>query len=167
MMFIKTTLALSLAIFTLAAPQAQILDCSLLMKLNLGADVLRRWYKFLFYDSILHSWLAPSAQTYQRTRFQGLHAPVFGFGLGRGGGREKGREKDRDHLGKKEMVEVRRHSGCTFRARLDPAARAQVQAQQWLLRRDPLKGVFVSFLDLSPLLFVFNSVKAHFLFFVC
>jgi hypothetical protein len=115
--------------------------------------------------------LAPSPQTYQRTRFQGLHAPVFGFGLGfglgRGGGRDKGREKDRDQLGKKEMVEVRRHSGCTFRTRLDPAARAQVQAQRWLLRRDPLKAVFVSFLDLSRLLFVFNPVKVHFLFFVC
>ncbi|KAH9954451.1 hypothetical protein BGW80DRAFT_1401517 [Lactifluus volemus] len=55
-----------------------------------------------------------------------LHVPVFGFGLGFGLG-----------------------------ARLGPAARAQVQAQRWLVRRDPLRGL-EAFLSPSPIALDFS-----------
>ncbi|KAH9970327.1 hypothetical protein BGW80DRAFT_1461445 [Lactifluus volemus] len=61
----------------------------------------------------------------------------LGFGLG-GGGREKDREKDRDQLGKKEDGGGKKALKVHLRARLGPAARAQVQAQRWLVRRDLL-----------------------------
>ncbi|KAH9968311.1 hypothetical protein BGW80DRAFT_1338910 [Lactifluus volemus] len=67
-----------------------------------------------------------------------LHAPMFGFGLGFGLGG----------------------------ARLGPAARAQVQAQRWLVRRDPLRGL-EAFLSPSPIaldfyqLFVFCMLALH------